>query len=625
MKQSFSMGGYFMTGHSLKRKMLTVYTILILLMFGVSLMFVYSLSSISRTINGIMQANYKSIRAAQDMMEALDEGRGAILTYIINDEDAGLKQFIKGNQNFTSAFVIEKSNITEKGEADIVEKINTSYANFYNDFANLQNYKKNYSPEQAIMYYNSTVIKQYNEAKDNCKTLIELNQKAMFLGKNKASDIIKSSISMNLIISFIILVSGFALIAYVLSGIFKPIRELTNHVAAIKEGNLYHKIDIKTSDEIGQLALEFNNMTKRLQNYDQMNIKKLIDEKNKSTAIVNSISDPVIVTDAAFKIVLINPAAEDLFAITHESATSRHFLEVIDNKQIYNSIAQVIKNTDKNSSKVEDILVVKTNDKERYYKITAAPIFDKDKVIINVVAVLQDITHLKEVENLKSEFVSTVSHEFRTPLTSISLGVGLLLDGTLGEINSGQKEIITAIRDEEVRLANLVSDLLDLSRIEAGKISVNMKPVQIESIIDGTVRMMLEQAKNKNISLCYYNYVKLPKVMADADKIKEVLVNLIGNSLKFTPDNGKIEVYSNFRDDKIFISVKDNGIGIPREYHEKIFEKFVQVKKDINDGSGTGLGLAIVKKIVEIHGGEIWVESEEGKGSTFTFTLKCVI
>jgi hypothetical protein len=123
MKQSFSMGGYFMTGHSLKRKMLTVYTILILLMFGVSLMFVYSLSSISRTINGIMQANYKSIRAAQDMMEALDEGRGAILTYIINDEDAGLKQFIKGNQNFTSAFVIEKSNIQKKVKQISLKKL----------------------------------------------------------------------------------------------------------------------------------------------------------------------------------------------------------------------------------------------------------------------------------------------------------------------------------------------------------------------------------------------------------------------------------------------------------------------------------------------------------------------
>lgn len=614
-----------MTGHSLKRKMLTVYTILILLMFGVSLMFVYSLSNISKTINEIMQANYKSIRAAQDMMEALDESRGAILTYIINDEDAGLKQFIESNQNFTSAFVIEKSNITEKGEADIVERIKTSYADFYNDFANLQNYKKNYNSEKAIMYYNTTVVKQYNDAKDNCKTLIELNQKAMFLGKNKASDIIKSSISMNLMISFIILVSGFALIAYVLSGIFKPIRELTNHAAAIKEGNLYHKIDIKTSDEIGQLALEFNNMTKRLQIYDQMNIKKLIDEKNKSTAIVNSISDPVIVTDSDFKIILINPAVEDLFTITHESAINKHFLEVIDNKQIFNSISQIIKNTEKNISRVEDIISINVNDKERYYKVTAAPIFDKDKVVINIVAVLQDITHMKEVENLKSEFVSTVSHEFRTPLTSISLGVGLLLDGTLGEISSGQKEIITAIRDEEVRLANLVSDLLDLSRIEAGKISVNMKPVQIEDIIEGTVKMMLDMAKNKNISLCYYNYDKLPGVLADADKIKEVLVNLIGNSIKFTPDGGKVEVYSNFRDDKIFISVKDNGIGIPREYHEKIFEKFVQVKKDINDGSGTGLGLAIVKKIVEIHGGEIWVESEEGKGSTFTFTLKTIM
>ena len=614
-----------MAGHSLKRKMLNVYTILILLMFGVSLMFVYSLSNISRTINGFMQANYKSIRAAQDMMEALDESRGAILTYIINDEDAGLKQFIESNQNFTAAFEIEKSNITEKGEADVVEKINISYADFYNAFANLQNYKKNYSPEQAIKYYNNTVIKQYNDAKANCKTLIELNQKAMFIGKNKASDIIKSSISMNLIISFIILVSGFALIAYVLSGIFKPIRELTNYVAAIREGDLYHKIDIKSSDEIGQLAMEFNNMTNRLQNYDQMNIKKLIDEKNKSTAIVNSISDPVIVTDTSFKIILINPAAEELFSISHESAINKHILEVIDNKEIYNSILHATKNTEKNSSKVEDIISLNVDDKDRYYKATAAPIFDKDKVVINIVAVLQDITHLKEVENLKSEFVSTVSHEFRTPLTSISLGAGLLLDGTLGEISSGQKEIITAIRDEEVRLANLVSDLLDLSRIEAGKISVNMKPVQIENILELTVKMMLDIAKNKNISLCYYNYKKLPVVMADADKIKEVLVNLIGNSLKFTPDGGRIEVYSNFRDDKIFISVKDNGIGIPREYHEKIFEKFVQVKKDINDGSGTGLGLAIVKKIVEIHGGEIWVESEEGKGSTFTFTLKPIM
>lgn len=614
--------GIMMKFHSIKMKMLCVYVILILFTIGTSLSFIISLVNLKNNINWFMQANYKSIIAGQDMTESLDESQTSILEYILGDESSGIQQFVENNSSFMQAFIVAHGNITEKGEGETVEKLNSSYQEYYKSFLKLQVYKKNHNTTETLSYYNNNIMNEYSLVKENCKQLVKLNESAMLKSKNKAAANANMAVYINTAVSFAAMLLSLAIAYYVLSNIFRPINQLTNSVRSIREGNLCNDIQIKSNDEIGELAHEFNSMTRRLQEYDRMNIKKLVDEKNKSVSIVNSISDPIIVTDVNHRIIMLNPACELVFEIMQDEALGKHLLEVIENKSIYSIMNDAASGRGKHDSNIENVIVLKVKNNDMYYKVTAAPIYGKDNDLIGTVAVLQDITHLKEVENLKSEFVSTVSHEFRTPLTSISLGVGLLLDGTLGEINDGQREIITAIRDEETRLANLVNDLLDLSRIESGKIAINMKLCKLENIIGDTVGALMEQAKNKGINLGYYFDEELPPVKADPDKIRIVLTNLIGNALKFTPQNGKIEVFAYLRGRFVYISVKDNGIGIPREYHESVFEKFVQVKKDINDGVGSGLGLAIAKKIVELHGGEIWVESEEGKGSTFTFTLK---
>lgn len=614
--------GIMMKFHSIKTKMLSVYAILIVFTVGTSLSFIISLISLEKNINWFMQANYKSIIAGQDMTEALDESQAAILEYILGDEPASIQQFMVSNNSFTQAFLVANGNITEKGESETVGKLNSSYQEYYKSFFELQGYKKSHNTGETLDYYNSNIMNKYSLVKENCKLLVTINESAMLRSKSRTTANANMAVYINTAVSFAAMLLSLAIAYYVLSNIFKPINQLTNSVRSIREGNLCNDIQVNSDDEIGELAHEFNSLTKRLQEYDRMNIKKLVDEKNKSVSIVNSISDPIIVTDVDHRIILLNPACELVFDITQDDALGKHFLEAIENKSIYSIMNDAAKDSSKYDGNPTDIITLNVKDKDMYYRVTAAPIYGKDNDVIGTVAVLQDITHLKEVENLKSEFVSTVSHEFRTPLTSISLGVGLLLDGTLGEINEGQREIITAIMDEETRLANLVNDLLDLSRIESGKIAINMKLCKIENIIGDTVGALMEQAKNKGINLGYYFDEELPPVKADSDKIRIVLTNLIGNALKFTPQNGKIEVFAYLRGRFVYVSVKDNGIGIPREYHERIFERFVQVKKDINDGVGSGLGLAIAKKIVELHGGDIWVESKEGDGSTFTFTLK---
>lgn len=605
----------------LKTKLFFVYGILALIMCGLSLSFILTLANLSKTIDSLIEANYRSIVAARNMIEALGESQQAILRYTLNDEASGLEAYAESDRYFMTWFTKASGNITEKGEGEIIKRIQSSYEKYSKAFLQLQQNKSEWNGAQNLGFYNDIITKAYEEAKANCMELLALNENSMLRSKDDATQSADRSIYTIIGISSIAIVFALSLTAYLLVNILKPLHGLINAVKSIKAGDLNREIDIKTNDEIGELAQEFNSMTRRLQHYDQMNIKKLIEEKNKSIAIVNSISDPIIVTDEDFKLMLINPACEEVFDIKQDRVLDRHILEVIDNRAIFQLIAQAVKGGYKIQKGIENIIFLKVNDKEHYYNVIVTPILDKEDSIIGVVTIMQDVTHLKEVERMKSEFVSTVSHEFRTPLTSISMGVGLLLDGTLGEINQDQREIIAAIRDEGAHLAHLVNDLLDLSKMESGKMEMNIVPCHIDDTILAVARSFSELAASKKIDLSCDLRDILPEVYADPEKISVVLANLIGNALKFTPEGGKVDVFTKTDDQNLYVSVKDNGIGIPKEYHDKIFEKFVQVKKDINDSMGTGLGLAIAKKIIENHNGRIWVESEEGKGSTFTFTL----
>jgi signal transduction histidine kinase len=238
--------------------------------------------------------------------------------------------------------------------------------------------------------------------------------------------------------------------------------------------------------------------------------------------------------------------------------------------------------------------------------------------LLGAVTLLEDITHLRELDQLKSDFIATASHELRTPLTSVHMGVHLLLEGAAGELNHEQNEILAACREDCERLDILMRDLLDLSKIEAGESQPQLTSVKPLELIGATVEKLRPQINTQALVVNVETYPDLPNVEVDRSQVLRVLNNLVGNAIRYTTQ-GEIKISAESRDRFVAISVSDTGTGIPHDYLPQIFNKFVQVPGAASGGAG--LGLAISKLIVEAHGGQITVNSEPGHGSTFTFTL----
>lgn len=349
-------------------------------------------------------------------------------------------------------------------------------------------------------------------------------------------------------------------------------------------------------------------------------------EKAKGEAILESLGEGLVAADEKGRIILANKQAEAMFEKPAFEMLGRHITEVIPIQ-------------DERGHKVADkasppVVALKTGLKASmracYVRkdkaltplhISVSPVFLENK-IIGVIGVFRDITQEKELDRAKTEFISTVSHELRTPLTSIREGVAQVYEEILGPVNGDQKEFLEIALDEVDRLAAIINDLLDISKIEAGKVTLRKTWIDLTELIRSVLFSYRNVMRNKNLVL----EARLPdhavEIFCDPDKIKQVLTNLLTNAHKFTEAGGKIVLNIKEKDDEIVLSVKDTGCGIAKEYIPKLFDKFVQVGRTAGPGiKGTGLGLAISKNLVEMHEGQIWLESEINKGSVFYFTL----
>jgi NtrC-family two-component system sensor histidine kinase KinB len=265
------------------------------------------------------------------------------------------------------------------------------------------------------------------------------------------------------------------------------------------------------------------------------------------------------------------------------------------------------------------IVVLSTGNRTRHYLFSVTAIRGRDHNFSGIVLLLRDVTRLKEVEQLKSEFVMAASHELRTPLTSLGMSVDLLLEHASDVLPEKDQELLKAAHEEVHRMKALVNDLLDLSKIEAGRIEMEYDSVHVITLFDQVQTVFKSQLDMKQVELTAEIPKELPRVRADVNKITWVLTNLVSNALRYVENGGHIQLMAHRIGPNVHLSVQDNGPGIPQEYQSKIFQKFVQVKGQ--EAGGSGLGLAICKEIVRAHGGAIWVESSQGTGSTFTFTL----
>ncbi|APC41700.1 ATP-binding protein [Clostridium estertheticum] len=603
---------------TLKSKIVTINVFLVLVIVMIGLLSSFNIYRVGGKIDGLITNNYKSIDASTKMTEVIETQDKTILRYIAFENKSAIDIIYNNNEEFYKWLNIAKTNITEVGEASNTNKISEDYLLFVKSFSKFHEYQTSHTNQENMKFYNSKIYPSVVKVKADLGILAKLNEKAMFKGRDNAKSNALNAMHFILLISSIAAIIGLIISLIFTNKSLKPIYLLTETIKSVKQGEINKQAPVINEDEIGMLAMEFNNMTNRLYEFEQSTTGKLLSERNKSIAIVKSITDPLIVLDASYKIQLLNESCENIFGVLEQNVINSHFLETIRNMELYDYIFCVV---DNKVPITEKIISLKVNDRTCFFNIIVTVVYDKENKINAIVILLKNITEYKELEKVRTDFIATISHEFKTPLTSIMMGVGLILEKNLGSINKKQEELLDTIKEETEKLTDLVSDLLRLSKIQSDQAVYNIKAYSIAEIANDCVKNYEVQARNIGITLYNSVEVDLYNVIVDKEKITWVLNNLVSNAIKYTNSGGKITIGAFIDGEKMKVFVKDNGKGIPREYHEKIFEKFVKISAYDTEFLSSGIGLSIAKGIVEAHDGTIYCESEVDKGSNFIFTL----
>lgn len=398
-------------------------------------------------------------------------------------------------------------------------------------------------------------------------------------------------------------------------------KQRSQDITRIVAGILDDEINKKVSKANQDLTQKYETVIKEKSQNEELawkKYKKVAEYKKNTEAVIRSIAEGLVVVDSSGKVLMMNPAAEKLLGINKKEKIGKPLTEDLKDEQLVSFMKSAPEAENK-----EIELVSAKDETKKTLRASSAVVEDENGQTVGVVSVLSDITKQKELDQFKANFIANVSHELRTPLVSIDKSIALILNNAVGEVTTPQREFLSIAQRNIKRLSLLINDLLDLSKLEAGRMIVKREPANIVSVINESIDGVENWAKTKGITLERKIQEGLLPVTIDSNKIIQVLNNLIGNAIKFTPNSGRITVEVKLSgSDQIAVSVHDNGIGINKEDLPKVFDKFYQAGERIStDIQGTGIGLAIAREIVELHGGKIWAESEKGEGATFIFTL----
>ncbi len=397
-----------------------------------------------------------------------------------------------------------------------------------------------------------------------------------------------------------------------------PIKQLTNITKDIAGGNFSDTVKINANDEIAELSESFMDMKTQL----DKTIHQLSERNVEMRAVLNSMIGGLIAIDNNNCVMLINQTAREMFDIRQNDVINKNILYVLRNH-----IINAFLNEKKDSFPVDQQTVLDLYYEDKYYKIYCSPIQDQSKgnKAIGTLLIMQDVTNIQKLENIRSEFVSNVTHELKTPLTSIKGFTDTLKSGAIKDEKVAER-FLDIIDIEAERLHNLIGDILNLSEIETMKQDICVQEYFFEDILNEVIAIIRPSADKKNVSISYKIDSSVSKIMMNKDRLKQILINLIDNGVKYNKIDGEVNIYCRRQKDMIELQIIDNGIGIPKEHIPRLFERFYRVDKgrSRNQG-GTGLGLSIVKHIVHLYNGTIEVLSEVGKGTEFIIKLPIAV
>lgn len=608
----------------MKIKLKTLFLLGYLLMGAVVLLLgftgIYFIERLSNTPDKILKDNYGSIIAAQNMIDELDNMDNAVIIYVSGDQDKNIADslFAAAKEKYFFNLLKCENNITEPGETELTADIRKK-SELY-----ISSYEQNRLSLNNINTYDTLIARQYSVLKKSCYELLNMNHKGMLNRRDESVKVSENAELYMLVISLLSLIIVLIAILKVPSLIINPIYEFTRKVEAISEKKYSERIEINSDNELGKLAAAFNNMAGKLEEYHKSNIEMLIAEKRRAEAIVKSMTDGIIVLNEKHEVILVNNIGAELLGISPASLNGQNMLELSHSNSLVKNIIEDFSEYKSEKGNLKYIRIV-FREREEYFLKEILNVTDEYSTMktLGYIIILKNVTGFKELDELKSGFVATVSHELRTPLSAMNMSLRLLQDERIGYMNDEQKRLTLAMKDEVKRLLKLVNELLDLSKIESGSEILKYREIKAEELVDAAITPMLLQFEQKNIELVTDIEPELPGLKVDANKIAWVMINLLNNAVRYSADGGQITLKVRKDTCKVIFSVKDHGSGIEPQYLSRIFEKFVQVKsrniESIN--KGVGLGLAISKEFVNAHGGDIWVKSEIGKGSDFSFSI----
>lgn len=612
---------------SLRAKLLIGYLIFVAALVVLGGWSAWRLREMGGVSRRIIANNYDSVVAAQDMKESLERQDSAALFFLLGQRAKAERQLREHRARFDAAFEKAANNITEQGEPEVIESIRRGRDEYYRLFDSFLSETGASSSGlvegQRRGEYFDKLEPQFDRLRADCDRLLQLNQRAMLLKSEAAAGVAQRWFVATLAIAFALVAAGLALAFFLAKRIVRPLQRLTATTARIAGGDLSAKAEVTSQDEVGVLAAEYNRMAESLRQLRESDMGRLVVAQQTTEAAIDSLFDPVVVTDSEGRVTKLNPAAEEVFGAEDENV-GHHVGEIAKDGRLALAVAETLSSQRPVTAEgASAVLPLPVDGSERAYRLRTTPMRDPEGRLLGAVTLLEDITHLREVDRLKSEFIATASHELRTPLTSVQMGVHLLLEGAAGELSAKQQELLEACREDCERLEKLMRDLLDLTRIETRESAPRLAPVLPANLIGSAAEHLRPQVEAKGLTLTVDMPPGLPPVLADREQVERVVGNLVTNALRYTPRGGEIAVRAMPGDGHVAVCVADTGRGIPAEYLPHIFDKFVQVPSA--QSGGAGLGLAISKSLVEAHGGQISVRSEVGRGSTFTFTLPTAV
>jgi NtrC-family two-component system sensor histidine kinase KinB len=598
----------------LRQKLSLGFAGLLTIMLVIGVQSISRISTLGESIDVILRENYRSVIACQNMKEALERIDSGVLFTLLGYTEEGEAAISENKLTFEQALQIELNNITLPGEADSVAHLEKLYERYDTTLGHMRDSKVPLALRRDI--YFTSLLPLFQMVKDAADEILWMNQQNMSDQNNLA----RASAAAARQRMYVLLLAGtivaFAFVYLTRRWILRPINHLIQSADEIRRGNLDLVVQSSSGDEIGRLSRAFNAMAASLREFRRSDQAKLTRIQRATQRAFDSLPEAIAVVDLDGTVEVATQSAGTIFGLRPNAQIAQlPFKWMVD---LYNEALRLGRAAPQQNS--ERSLQQFVEGEERYFRPQAVPILDNERQPTGVILAMQDVTQLRQQDEIKKGVISTVSHQLKTPLTSIRMAIHLLLEERVGPLTEKQVELLLAAREDSDRLHGILNNLLDISRIESGRVHMEFRAVSPHSMMLEAVEPFRRAAQDQGIVLKFEASGEAPDVWADVTRIGHVFGNLLSNALKYTRPGGAVTLTAATEGKWVRFSVSDTGKGIPGKYLRRIFEQFFRVP-DQGAETGAGLGLAIAKEIVEAHGGTITVESEEGKGSTFTFTL----